>query len=145
MSRFLQPAVDWLAMLADRRIPQMLVITMGVFGATCGVVFLLLPTAVVNPTWSFLLNGAPPVFWGICFLGVGAGLAVAGVIDHHKSAFLCFCETMIFLGFGVASLAAAITWGTFVVSIVCFTFGWVCVLGLAASMAPAVRDAVHHD
>jgi len=131
-----------LAAIGDRHIPRLLVITMGAAAFLVGVFFLLLPPSALVRSWSFLLVGAPITFWGVLFVACGAGLATAGFIDHTQSWFLCLVAALSFFSLAFASLSTIEWWGTKAICFVCIVLGWICVLGLLASVAPAAKDAL---
>lgn len=142
---FIDVPLDWLADVGERHIPRLLVISMGVVGIVAGVFFVLLPDGALGGAWHFLTSGAPSVFWGILFLVVGGGLTAAGLIEHTKSALLCFLESLIFFGLAIAALSSLTSWGTRAIFFVCLVFGWVCIVGLLASLAPEARKALRHE
>jgi len=143
--RLYEAPIEWLAVVGEHHIPRLLVITMGCVGFLVGVFFLLLPPEAIVRSWEFLLSGAPPVFWGVVFVGAGAALATAGFIDHRRSWFLCLLEALGFFALAIASVDTIGYWGARAICFVCIVCGWICVLGLLASVAPEAKDALHHD
>ena len=134
-----------LVMIGERHIPRLLVITMGCVGILVGIFFLLLPPAAIVRSWEFLLSGAPPVFWGVLFTAGGAALATAGFIDHTRSWILCLAEALGFFALAIASLDTIEYWGARAICFICLVCGWICVLGLLASVAPEAKDALSED
>jgi hypothetical protein len=133
----------FLVAIGEHHVPRLLVITTGMVGTLCGLFFLLMPDGGTGyAAWSFLLHSAPPNTWAALFLIVGGGLTSAGIIQHTKAGWLCFVEALIFFWLSLASIDSIDNWGTKIICFVSITFGWLCLIGMLASMAADQKRTV---
>lgn len=133
--------VRLLSALDERRLPQLVSVSLGATGAILGLLFLFLPARIMAmPALAVLIGAAPAVLWGAVLLALGASLATASVVAYERSHALSGVLSLVLFTFSLLSglgVVAGASAGVVTVLTVCFA--WLLLLSAAVGLSTKVR------
>lgn len=128
-----------LSRLDERRLPQIVSVSLGVIGIGLGLIFLLLPGRLAVPAMAVLLGTLPAVAWGALLLALGASLATAAVVAYERSHALSGLLSFVLFAFSLLSGLGVFAGAAGIVSLLTLGFAWLLLLSAVTGIAPRLK------
>src|SRR5690606_20360205 len=130
----------WFLALARAKYPQWLTAVLGAGGVGVGYLFLTVPERFnLTPAFSDLLYLLPAVIWGMLFFGVGTALITVSWVKPASAGVLCVALGLTFFLFTISTFPAALAGvATGVSTVLTTTLGFLCFIGMLASLSPQI-------
>ena len=136
-----------LTFVDEKRLPQILSITLGSAGGGIGLLMLLLPGGFEEASVFHVLLAVPAVLWGIALVGLGTSLVTVGIMDYSRSYALCGVMSVTLLVYTILVTLGLFQGGegTGLLPWLTLIVGWLCSVNALAVHAPRLREVMHEQ
>lgn len=134
----------WYLKLAQTRYPQWLTGILGAASGVIGVLFITLPDRfAASSALVYLIGFLPPVAWGLIFTVIGVALVTTSIVNPNSSTVLCVILGLTFFLFAVVTVPSAFEGNaTGLMTVFAATLGFMCLIGMFASIAPDIEAII---